>query len=375
IFAGKYPRAAKRSEREGIPPAYATELQTVMNALNDLNQARVDWDCGTRGLGVLVSDSLMFERGEPVPSDRHLSHIYGLALPLLKRGMPVTPVQLENLTVSNYLAGFRVLLLTYQGMKPLSPEVHAPLADWVKRGGALVVVDDDSDPFNGVREWWNSADRKYATPRTHLFEQLGLKDQSFGPELKPVKVNKGQVIWLRENPARLAATVEGDARLLASVQQAAQSIRLQWHEANHLVLRRGPYVIAAGLEESIPGEPKQLRGHFINLFDPELRVRDNVSLAPGSRFFLLDLDAVRGKEPKVLASACKALPVKSDTKGLTFMVEGVPETPAVVLLRTAKAPQSVRLGGEPLSSFEYADQLLWIRFPNKAEPRELQLSF
>jgi hypothetical protein len=44
---------------------------------------------------------------------------------------------LENLTVADYLKGFRVLLLTYNGMK-LEPEVHAPLADWVRKGGALV---------------------------------------------------------------------------------------------------------------------------------------------------------------------------------------------------------------------------------------------
>ena len=83
-----------------IPPGYATELQTVMNALNDMNQPKVEWDCGTTGIGVLVSDSLMFERGDPAPSDAHLGHIYGLAMPLLKHGIPVTPVQLENVTAA-----------------------------------------------------------------------------------------------------------------------------------------------------------------------------------------------------------------------------------------------------------------------------------
>ena len=116
--------AQARSEREPMPPAYATEVQTVINALNDMHQRRVTWDCGTTGIGLLVSDSLMFERGDPTPSDPNLSHVYGLALPLLKRGMPVTPVQLENVTVPNYLDGFRILLLSYQGMKPLSPDVH-----------------------------------------------------------------------------------------------------------------------------------------------------------------------------------------------------------------------------------------------------------
>jgi hypothetical protein len=39
----------------------------------------------------------------------------------LKRGMPITPVQLENVTLPNFLDEQRVLLLTYQGQKPLTP--------------------------------------------------------------------------------------------------------------------------------------------------------------------------------------------------------------------------------------------------------------
>jgi hypothetical protein len=79
VFAGKYPQRAKPEDRRPIPPGYATELQTVMNALNDMDQKRVEWDCGTLGIGVIVSDSLMFERGEPAGSDQHMGHFYGLA--------------------------------------------------------------------------------------------------------------------------------------------------------------------------------------------------------------------------------------------------------------------------------------------------------
>ena len=87
IFAGKYPKQAKRSEREGIPPAYATELQTVMNAMHDMDQKRVEWDCGTAGIGVLASDSLMFQRGDPEPGDTHFGNFFGLALPRQRGAM------------------------------------------------------------------------------------------------------------------------------------------------------------------------------------------------------------------------------------------------------------------------------------------------
>lgn len=378
VFGGRYPKKAKRDEREPIPPAYATELQIVMNALNDLKQSRVEWDCGTTGLGVLVSDSLMFQRGEPAPSDPHLSHVYGLALPLLKRGMPVTPVQLENVTVLRYLDGFRMLLLSYHGQKPLSPEVHAPLADWVKRGGALVVVDDDSDPYNRVREWWNSDGRNYATPRDHLFERLGLRGKTDLTEGKLAKVEKGLVLWLREKPADLATSADGDARLVQTVRQAAAAAKLKWRETNYLLLRRGPYVIGAGLDESVAGAPKELYGRFVNLFDPQLLVRTEIKLSPGARFFLLDLDSVKGGAPRVLASACKTLPTKeSGAKQFSLVVEGVGGTPAVVLLHAPRPPLEVTLAGQLLKDFDYSasEKLLWVRFTNEPRPRELVLRF
>ncbi len=65
VFGGRYPAGARPEDRQPMPPAYATEMQTVINALNDMDQHRVEWDCGTTGIGLLISDSLMFERGDP----------------------------------------------------------------------------------------------------------------------------------------------------------------------------------------------------------------------------------------------------------------------------------------------------------------------
>jgi hypothetical protein len=396
VFGGRYPAQAKPEDRQPMPPAYATEVQTVMNALNDMNQRHVEWDCGTTGIGLLISDSLMFERGDPTPSDPNLSHVYGLALPLLKRGMPITPVQLENVTLPDYLKGFRILLLSYHGMKPLTPDVHQALAVWVKQGGVLVVCDNDTDPYNAVREWWNSDGRHYSTPREDLFAQLGLGETNhpvaadvsrriLAPsKLAPtnvggydMNVGKGGVIWMHDNPASLAANAEGDARLIATVKQAAAHTDIKWRETNYLLLRRGPYVLAAGLDESVPGELKTIRGRLVNLFDPELRVQTAITLAPGSRSFLVDLDAVPDRDPHVLASACKALPGKCGAHSLSMTVEGVVNTPAVLLLRVPTAPRSVTLADQPLTGFHYSaeDQLLWIRFSNEARPRELTVVF
>lgn len=381
VFGGRYPKKGRPQERESMPPAYATEVQTVFNTLNDMRQPRAAWDCGSTGLGVLVSDSLMFQRDGPSASDPDLSHVYGLALPFLKRGMPVTPVQLENLTVPKYLAPFRLLLLSYHGQKPLTPEVHAPLIRWIRRGGALVVVDDDSDPGCLVREWWNTNTPSYKTPREHLFAQASIPTSpnptDASSPLVMYRMGKGVLLWLRESPAALATSPQGDVRLTESVRRAASHIRLPWQERNYLMLRRGPYIIAAGLDESIAAHARRITGRFVNLFDPELPVCREVNLAPGSRWLLLDLDAAKSKVPRVLAGACKTLPLISTQRELKLAVEGVAKTPAILLCKAPRPPAAVSLEGQNLEDFCYdeKEELLWIRFENESRPRELRLAF
>jgi hypothetical protein len=378
VFGGTYPRSAPRSERKSIPPEYASELQVVMQALNDMNQTNVVWDCGTPGIGVLISDSMMFQREQPTPSDPNMAQFYGLALPLLKRGIPITPVQLENVTLPNFLNEQHVLLLTYQGQKPLAAEVHASIADWVRSGGVLVTVDDDKDPYNRVREWWNEDGKTQRIPRQHLFEKLAVRDTQFStnsPTL--VNVGKGAVMWVRQNPVTFALSVEADARLISLIKQAAGKAGLTWKETSFLALRRGPYLIAAGLDESVSGSAKELKGRFVNLFDSELAVQRSVSIEPGQRIFLLDLDALKSSRPQLLASACKALLTKREGKVMTWTVEGVDNTPAIVLISSTKPPGSVRLDEQALDSFTFnnTEGLLYVRFMNEARPRDLAVEF
>jgi dTMP kinase len=95
--------------------------------------------------------------------------------------------------------------------------------------------------------------------------------------------------------------------------------------------------------------------------------------------FLLDLDAVKPLTPpvpRVLASACKALPEPGEP-GRAWTVEGVGDTPAIVLLSCPQPPRKITLEGTPDPLFEYdaPSQLLRVRFLNTAGPRRLALEF
>ncbi|WP_193212392.1 DUF4350 domain-containing protein [Luteolibacter marinus] len=372
IFGGKYPRGAAGAKP--IPPEYATELQVVMHALADMKQPDHEWDCGTRGIGVLVSDTLMFQREQPSSSDPDMGHFYGLALPALKRGIPVTPVQLDNITLPGFLDDQKVLVLTYEGQKPQGPEVHDRLAEWVRNGGVLLVADDDRDPYNQVKEWWNDGGTTAMIPLRHLFAALGVADDDFKEESPLLDVGKGAVAWLRRSPVDFSRDASASDEFAATLKTAVEKSGTPWRETDHLLLRRGPYYVAAGLDESPAGGSKVLEGRFVNLFDPELKVRTEVAVSPGSRTFLLDLERIKPGQAEVLASACKALPKDGTT---AWTVEGVGDTPAVVLIKSARVPASVTLDGVPVPDVTHDAEngLLYIRFHNTSAPRELALSY
>src|SRR5690606_28403401 len=103
--------------------------------------------------------------------DPQLSNYYGLALPLLKRGIPVENVFMENLNLQNTLRNIKLLVVSYSNMKPLKEAYNIYLSDWVKQGGILVYCASDQDPFQTVKEWWNTGINRFSGPSAHLFAE------------------------------------------------------------------------------------------------------------------------------------------------------------------------------------------------------------
>ena len=66
-----------------------------------------------------------------------------------------------------------------------------------------------------------------------------------------------------------------------------------------------------------------------------------------------------------------------DNQSVSFAVEGVAKTPAIILLNADNAPTVITLDGAAVSDFEFSknNKLLWIRFENEARPRTLTVSF
>jgi hypothetical protein len=387
---GRYPEtepsaAALHPEKIPIPHAYETELQTVFHALGEMQQpaAETHWEsAGTQGIGVLVSDTIMFQRAAPDRSDADLGQFYGLALPLLMHGMPIEPVQIESTygqSSPGFLSRYKVLLLTFEGQKPPSPAFHAVLAAWVHSGGALIVVDDDRDPYNRAREWWNTGSLHYSTPREHLFAKFGLSPSAVGLH----GFGRGYVFYEPLNPAALTHSPSGAETVLELVKTAAGAVHMPINETKALVLRRGPYVVAAGLDPE-PGEEPQpaasavtVHGDLIDLFDAGLKESAEVAVEPGTRALLLDVNYFKSSMPRILAAAAKIRDEHASAHSLSFTAEGVDQTQAVVRVLAPGAPRSVMLDGKPLDATQltFTGRTLLLRFTNTATPHQIDIRF
>lgn len=364
-----------------IPKAYETELQAVFHALAEMDQpaATTRWErAGTQGIGILVSDTLMFQRAAPQPSDPNLSNFYGLALPLLLHGIPVEPVQIES-TYSpsappDFLKSYKLLMLTYEGQKPPSPAFHKALATWVRQGGALVITDNDQDPYNHATDWWNSGQFHFTNPREHLFQVLGLSSGATGLH----KVGNGFVLYIHESPSALANAHSGAPEVLSQLQTAADAIHLPISKSNSLVLRRGPYVVAAGLDQASASDPGfAIHGHFLDLFDPNLSESDHIAITPGVRALRLDLDAVQGVTPRVIAASAKITGETADTESLRFNFEGIDQTASVVCILIGKPVREVTLNGNllPPSAYNQDNRTLFLHLRNLATAQQVAVSF
>ena len=226
-------------------------------------------------------------------------------------------------------------------MKPLSPDVHTHLAEWVKKGGVLVYYGRDNDPFQEVKEWWNSNGNNYKAPSLHLFKQMGIEP---GANEINYSIGKGKVFIIRQDPKELILESNADVAFLQLIKDAyEQAVKGATFEIkNNFTLQRGPYLIASVMDESVSTQPLHLKGSFIDLFNPDLTVLTEKVVAPGEQAYLYDLSRVKSrKQPKVLAAASRIYKEKVSAKSYSFITKSPSKTQNVIRILLPAKPTEV----------------------------------
>jgi hypothetical protein len=381
IYTHPY-KVANSNERVLIPKYYSTQMQVMVNALNDmpLSKNRVT---GKNGVGVLMSNTLMFQRFPTHNGfeDPQFSNFYGQTLPLVKNGVPVQTVHMENLSFANTLKDIKVLIVSYSNMKPVSADVHKQLADWVRKGGVLIYCGRDDDPYQSVMDWWNTKGNKYKVPSDHLFQLMKIKPEAD----KAIPVGKGFIHVIRQNPKEFVLNAGGAEGFLKVVKQAyaqeAHGGDLEFK--NSLYLERGPYDIVSVMDESVDSKPYVVKGPVIDLFDPELPVLAEKTVSPGEQAFLYQVSrAANPSQPKVLASASRVSDEQRTSNSYTFTCKSPVNTRnsmRVLLPAEAKTITLTDAQGKQIedvkTSWDASSKTSYLSFDNSPEGVKIKLNW
>ncbi|MBB3188653.1 hypothetical protein [Microbacter margulisiae] len=358
-----------------IPRYYSTQIQVMINALNNmpLSGHKVN---GSQGIGVLMCNSLMFQRFPEHDgyTDPQFSNFYGQTFPLLKRGIPVQLVHLENLGYPESLQHIKVLIMSYSNMKPMTEKSHQYLAAWVKAGGVLIYCGRDNDPYQNVMEWWNTGKNHFKAPSEQLFKLMNLN-----PELRAGQyhVGKGMVYVIRQDPKEFVLQHDGDIPLIATAaaayKNATQGRSLIFKD--NFCLERGPYDIVAVMKEGVDTNPYVVQGPVIDLFNPKLPVLQDKVVEPGSEAFLYDLKRIRNKKhPQVLATAARIYKEVITPKSYSFLAKSPLNTTNSMRILLPQKPVSIlvqNVDGQIVSNIETSwdplTKTCWMSFDNNPQ--------
>jgi len=381
IYLGKF-KVEGSDERQPIAPEFATRMQVMVNALNNMPKSSNKIN-GSKGIGVLVGNSMMFQRFPTHENyeDPQLSNFYGMVMPLLKRGIPVETVHMENLGFANTLKNIKVLVMSYANMKPQSEKVNEQLAAWVKHGGVLIYYGRDNDPFQKVKEWWDTNGKNFNAPSEHLFQLMNIHSAENN---RMYSYGKGKVFIERKDPKELVLTSESDSDFLKLVAQAyekeARAGKLK--TKNYFYLERGSYDIAAVMNENVSEEPLHIKGLVIDMFNPMLPVLKEKIINPGQQSLLYDLNRIKEKnKPQVLCAASRMYNEKKDAHSYSFITKSPSNTHNVMRILLPSKPSSIAVKdaqGKSLTSTSDWDELshtVLLQFGNSSDGRSVQIKW
>ena len=374
VFDGRYPRLqpniAKKDETSyetdqsrPIPGSYSTLLSGMFQLFGDMEQKEFCFEGAGDSVGICMSDSGLFQRtfpdgivngrklgdrfamakhkntGNPVDEEAAealmkeiredesllldfiqsdaFPQFYGMSLPLLKYGLPVRPVQLDNVRrFAGYLDTLKVLILSYEYIKPEAPDINTAVLSWVMNGGPLLYIGDGSDPFHRIDSWWRKSG--YENPARHLFRLAGMEET---PEDGVYPAGNGKIVVWNMVPAKICLSRELAQEYRYKVKDALESLGLSWEFRNDLTLHRGPYIISAVMDESVTDEKKVWEGLFADLGENDYPVITHKEIGPDETALLFDFDTIREETFRVIGTSARVLDAQTDDGGFQLKLK------------------------------------------------------
>lgn len=387
VFGGKYPQNSP--DAETIPDEYASILNNTFNTLGDMEIGESTAEVRT---GVLMSDTSLYQRNYP-DSELQNSHrnevttvmreteddmarfrnelfagkgdkqlklkfeksdmlpsFYGLTLPLLKYGVPIRPVLLDNARrYVGYLDDYDVIVMSYEFCKPDYPDENAALANWVNEGGTLIYVGDGTDPFHGISSFWTG---KYPSAAEHLFDLLGVS-LGDGCNKGIFKVGKGCIAIWKKAPCALCYSKENADEWREFYGKVIGEMGYTWNKSNFITEKRGPYTVAAVFDETDDNSPFTMNGLFADMYTPAFDIVENVSLAPGKNGLWFDFSRIEGENLRVIGTGARIFSLEDEGDAVKINFRGASDAKLNIRIRT---PYPVSCSDDPFTCERFTCQ-------------------
>lgn len=264
---------------------------------------------------------------------------FSIALPLLKYGISVRPVLLDNARrYVGYLDDYDMLLMSYEYMKPDYPDINNSVSSWVKEGGQLIYIGDGSDPFNNISSWWTG---KFSNPAEHLFKMLGIPSEE---EKAIYSCGNGTAAYWKINPAVFSFSKENADSLREFFLDVAKRKGLTPEFSNHLIIEREPYIIAAVMDESVNDEPLVITGKYADMFTPDFNIVTEKVLLPNDKTMLSDI--TKAKDFDIIGTSVRINSIEASVNKVTLNISGAKMRKANIRIKLPFVPEKVLLDGE-----------------------------
>ena len=400
VFLGRYPRVqpniAQKDETscdaetaKPIPADYASLLCGAFELLGSLPDEAGTYEGANVPLTVFLSESCLYERSTPddIPCDRAFEgkgfklltalraekegsaeacsrllaeelegksedklnafkestlspDFYGLTMPLVKHGLPLRFAFTSHIAAEGAVPkDIKAAILSYDFMKPRSPAVNQIIAAWVRGGGRLIFIGAGSPFADNPEAWWQK--EGFASPEEHLFRLLGLESNL--PE-GSYPVGRGALRRVCLSPARICLKAERAEYWRGVVAETMRDAGTPAAWSNRFVLRRGPCVICAVMDESVNEEPFKLSGLYADMLSPTFEVKRDVTVRPGERAVLYDL-AIANADFEIVGTQARVLSVKNADGSVRMELCAPKGIKAHIRLRLPQKPERCLLRG------------------------------
>ncbi|MCL2119836.1 MAG: hypothetical protein FWH27_15575, partial [Planctomycetaceae bacterium] len=213
--------------------------------------------------------------------------------------------------------------------------------------------------------------KSYSSPSEHLFESLGVAPN---PGEGVFDVGNGKLFVQRKHPAYYTRGKQQSDDYRALIRAACTEAGLEFAERNHFLLRRGPYLIGAVLRESVSDVPLVLKGRFIDLFEPDLAVKNEVRLAPDQHFWLIDMDHIAATAPAALAASGRIENWNVADGGVQFQLETPTRIANAVRILLDAKPSAVRIDGEMSDAWQWDEASRTLLIRHQGNPKGTQIT-